>query len=119
MKKLIISFVLVLILLFGSCMYNYSISKATNELYTLTLQIKENPTKEKVNQLEEVWKKNSTIFEIGTDHSELDKIRISIADLNSAFEKQDYTLLNMYAEELKEMFSHIKQRDKLSLGNIL
>ena len=70
-------------------------------------------------QFKKNWEKNEKIFQLMTEHNELDSINEQLAVLSSVFENSDYGHFREAIYTLSFYLKHVSEKKKINLITIL
>ena len=74
---------------------------------------------EKARALDQHWDEHTGGLETMVDHSSTDEVRYALSRLIAALEAKDRALALVYASELEGGVEHVRERQVLTLQNIL
>lgn len=95
---------------------------ALQKTQTLTAQIRSgelNDALQKARALDQHWDEHTGGLETMVDHSSTDEVRYALSRLIAALEAEDRALALVYASELEGGVEHVRERQVLTMQNIL
>ena len=95
---------------------------ALQKTQALTAQIRSgelNDALQKARALDQHWDEHTGGLETMVDHSSTDEVRYALSRLIAALEAEDRALALVYASELEGGVEHVRERQVLTMQNIL
>ena len=95
---------------------------ALQKTQALTAQIRSgelNDALQKARALDQHWDEHAGGLETMVDHSSTDEVRYALSRLIAALEAEDRALALVYASELEGGVEHVRERQVLTMQNIL
>ena len=95
---------------------------ALQKTQALTAQIRSgelNDALQKARALDQHWDEHTGGLETMVDHSSTDEVRYALSCLIAALEAEDRALALVYASELEGGVEHVRERQVLTMQNIL
>ena len=95
---------------------------ALQKTQALTAQIRSgelNDALQKARALDQHWDEHTGGLETMVDHSSTDEVRYALSRLIAALEAKDRALALVYASELEGGVEHVRERQVLTMQNIL
>ena len=95
---------------------------ALQKTQALTAQIRSgelNDALQKARALDQHWDEHTGGLETMVDHSSTDEVRYALSRLIAALEAEDRALALVYASELEGGIEHVRERQVLTMQNIL
>ena len=74
---------------------------------------------EKAHALDQAWDEDASKLEVMVDHGSTDEVRYALSRLIAALEAEDRALALVYASELEGGVEHVRERQVLTMQNIL
>jgi len=126
MKTFLIALLVLVILISGVSLYAVYLKNITSELSYILNDIFSLLEKEdwdkcdiKKDSLMEKWQKNESILAMFTDHEDVDKIKLSLGDLNEKISQKDKDEALISLSQIKIMLERFQKNESLTLENIL
>ena len=118
--------IVIIISIVGLDLFTQNFTKQSVDLITNELsEIKQDmisgdkeKTKNKIDELNEVWKNKHDKLAYYIEHDELEKVDTAIINMKSYFERDDYSSASAELEEGKFILEHIEDKNSFNLQNI-
>lgn len=129
LKEIIICIIIITTIFVGNIISQKYTTESVDEIVDLLdnikIQIQENNgeidiniMKEKINDLNEKWKKRHEKLAYYIEHDELEKVNSSLVRFKSYIEQEDYQEAITELEECKYILEHIKDKQRLQVINL-
>lgn len=127
MRKKMVTIAGVLLVLAVLCMMEYSmVSRMTSEalfqvenILEMVQQGELHEGLEKAQALDMFWDERAKGLEILADHSDAEEVNGGLSRLIAALEGEDRAMAMIYARETEKNIEHVKERQALTIQNIL
>ena len=128
-KETIISIIIVIAIIIGNVITQKYTTESISELSNKLAEVKseldkeekeidENGAKNKIEELEEIWKSKHDKLAYYIEHDELEKVENDIIGLKSFVETSEYPEAISELDKSTFMLKHIEEKYKFSLENI-
>ena len=128
-KETIISIIIVIAIIIGNVIKQKYTTESISELSNKLAEVKseldkeekeidENSAKNKIEELEEIWKSKHDKLAYYIEHDELEKVENDIIGLKSFVETSEYPEAISELDKSTFMLKHIEEKYKFSLENI-
>ncbi len=128
-KETIISIIIVIAIIIGNVITQKYTTESISELSNKLAEVKseldkeekeidENSAKNKIEELEEIWKSKHDKLAYYIEHDELEKVENDIIGLKSFVETSEYPEAISELDKSTFMLKHIEEKYKFSLENI-
>lgn len=127
MRKKIVTIAGVLLVLAALCMVEYSaVNRMTGDALLQMEDILDMVRRgeldtglEKVRALNAYWDERARGLEILADHSDAEEVRTALVKLIAALEGEDRSMAMIYARETEKSIEHVRERQAMTLQNML
>ena len=94
------------------------ISSDFSEMHEYLEQEDDEKLKGKINEVIEIWEKESDKLSFYIEHEELEKVEMYIWEINSNIETKEYSMAMQSLDTCDFIINHIMDKNKLELKNI-
>lgn len=126
MKTFIVALLVLAILLTGIFIYSGYIEKIDHNLTKIISNLEEhisnknwNMSEKELKKLINTWKKDEKVLAMFNDHEDLDKIKLTIAELTESIHFKDDQHSQKAIEDFKVLLERLVKNESFDLENIL